>query len=261
LSLRLLVSGISAAVALVAVALLVWIGGASGSASVEQQYAAAPAATPTAAVPATPLATPTPTVVVPPPASAPQGPVSGPTIAEKWLVRTATKAGIPEVALRAYARAQLMVPKTCKVGWTSLAGLGWVESQHGTIGGRTLGADGRSSAPILGPALNGQGFGALPATPQSTALDGDPTWQHAVGPMQFIASTWARWASDGDGDGVADPQDIYDAAYSAARYLCAGGYNLTTGSGWARAIFSYNHTQQYVDQVWAAAMAYAKRTG
>lgn len=243
-------SGISAAVALAAVALLLWVTGATNAPVESQQYVGAPAVTPTP--------TSTPTIVLPAPT--PQAPSYGPLIATRWLTRTSTQAGIPVVALRAYARAQLMVPKTCKVGWTSLAGLGWVESQHGTIGGRTLGADGRSSSPILGPALNGVGFGAMRATSQSTALDGDPTWQHAVGPMQFIASTWARWASDGDGDGVADPQDINDAALSAARYLCAGGYDLTTGSGWAHAIFSYNHTQQYVDQVWSAAMAYAKRT-
>lgn len=245
---RLVVSGISAAAALAAVALLLSVARASSAPVVGQEYVAAPVA----------AATPTPTVVVPAPS--PEPPSYGPTIATRWLTRTAARAGIPVVALRAYARAQLMVPKSCKVGWTSLAGLGWVESQHGTVGGRALGADGRSSTPILGPALNGQGFGAMPATPQSIALDGDPTWQHAVGPMQFIASTWAQWGSDGDGDGVADPQDINDAAYSAARYLCAGGYDLTTGSGWAHAIFSYNHTQQYVDQVWSAATAYAQRT-
>lgn len=257
---RLVVSGISAAVALAAVALVLWatnLSRAQAEAQRYQEYVDAPAAA--AVGTPTPAPTPTPT---PTPTTAPMaGPASyGPTIATRWLTRTAAKAGIPVVALRAYARAQLMVPRTCKVGWTSLAGLGWVESQLGTIGGRVLGADGRASTPIIGPALDGQGFAAMPATPDSTALDGDPTWQHAVGPMQFIASTWARWASDGDGDGVADPQDINDAAYSAARYLCAGGYDLATGSGWAHAIFSYNHTQQYVDQVWSAAMAYSRRT-
>lgn len=247
--LRLLLSGISAAVALAAVALFVVISSSSREPVVQPQYVVAPA---------TPV-TPAPSVV-PPPVPATPAPAFGPNISQRWLTHTATEAGIPEVALRAYARAQLMVPKTCKVGWTSLAGLGWVESQHGTVGGRVLGADGRPSTPILGPALDGTTFAAMPATPQSTALDGDTTWQHAVGPMQFIAATWSRWASDGDGDGVADPQDIDDAAYAAARYLCAGGYDLTTASGWARAIFSYNHTQQYVDQVWSAAIAYAKRT-
>jgi len=163
------------------------------------------------------------------------------TVSPAWVATTAAKAGIPVPALRAYARAQLMVPSSCHLGWTTLAGIGWVESQHGTLGGRTLGDDGRSSAPIVGPALSG-------------GLD------HAYGPMQFIPSTWSRWASDGDGDGVADIDDIDDAAYAAARYLCGGGYDLTTGSGWAAAIFSYNHSQDYVDQVYAAATAYDERT-
>ncbi len=57
------------------------------------------------------------------------------------------------------------------------------------------------------------------------------TWQRATGPLQFIPSTWERWGSDGDGDGVADPQDIDDAAYAAARYLCASGADLAHGPG------------------------------
>lgn len=75
--------------------------------------------------------------------------------------------------------------------------------------------------------------------------------------MQFIGSTWATWASDGDGDGVTDPTDIHDAAYAAARYLCASG--SLGGTGWSRAILSYNHSEAYVQQVWAAADAYATR--
>lgn len=182
-----------------------------------------------------------------------------PSVSESWVASTAAKAGIPIPAMRAYARAQLEAP--CAVGWTTLAGLGWVESQNGTIGGRTLEADGHSSTPILGPALDGKhGLAAVPATPASTAWHGDARWEHAVGPMQFIGSTWATWASDGDGDGVANPNDIDDAAYAAARYLCASGEDLGTGQGWADAVFSYNHSQQYVDDVYAAASAYDQRT-
>ena len=182
-----------------------------------------------------------------------------PTVSPQWVEATAAKAGIPVPAVRAYARAELEAP--CAIGWTTLAGLGWVESQNGTIGGRTLGDDGRSSRPIIGPALDGRGgLAAIPATPETTAWHGDPRWDHAVGPMQFIGSTWETWASDGDGDGVADPNDIDDAAYAAARYLCASGQNLSTGQGWAEAVYSYNHSQQYVDEVYAAASAYAQRT-
>jgi len=72
-------------------------------------------------------------------------------------------------------------------------------------------------------------------------LDGDTTWDRAVGPFQFIPSTWARWKADGNADGVADPQNIEDAALAAGRYLCAGGTNLADGTGWWRTILSYDN--------------------
>jgi hypothetical protein len=157
-----------------------------------------------------------------------------------WVAKTAAAAGIPVPAMRAYARAQLARPAGCAIGWTTLAGIGWIESQHGTLGGRTLGDDGKSSTPIVGPALG--------------ELD------HAYGPMQFIPATWSQWASDGDGDGLADINDIDDAAMTAMRYLCGSGYDMATGSGWSQAIFAYNHSQEYVDNVYAAAQTYAQRT-
>src|SRR3546814_10983757 len=62
-------------------------------------------------------------------------------------------------------------------------------------------SDGRSSRPILGPALDGRpGFAAIRSTPESATWHGDSTWDHAVGPLQFIPSTWSRWAADGDGE-------------------------------------------------------------
>ncbi|GAA1166197.1 lytic transglycosylase domain-containing protein [Nocardioides aquiterrae] len=191
---------------------------------------------------------------------APGEPVGPQRVAPQWVSDTAARAGIPAPAVRAYANAQLAEPRGCDVGWTTLAGIGWVESQHGTIDGRTLGDDGHSSTPILGPALDGRRFAAIPATPETSAWHGDPRWDHAVGPLQFIPSTWETWGADGDGDGTADPNDLDDAAYAAVRYLCADGHDLTSGAGWAEAIFSYNHAQSYVDSVYAAAKAYADRT-
>ena len=183
---------------------------------------------------------------------------------EAWLQRTAAAAGIPVPALRAYAAAELRLRADqpgCRLSWNTLAGIGWVESQHGTLGGRSLGPDGRSSQPILGPALDGAGaFAAIRSTPGSAAWHGDARWEHAVGPLQFLASTWTRWGADGDGDGVADPNDLDDAALAAGRYLCADGHVLTTDSGWNAAIHSYNHDAGYVANVAAAANAYAART-
>lgn len=188
-------------------------------------------------------------------------PVGIPAVDPAWLATNSEASGVPEIALRAYATAQLRVAKTCSLGWTTLAGIGWIESQHGTIDGRILKADGTSSKRILGPALNGEGaVAAIRATPESTTWHGNDTWDHAVGPMQFIPTTWDTWGSDGDGDGVADPNDLDDAAYAAARYLCADGHDLTTGQGWADAVFSYNHAQSYVDAVHTAASSYAERT-
>lgn len=181
-----------------------------------------------------------------------------------WVARTAAEAGLPVPALRAYADAELVLhaeQPDCHLGWNTLAGIGWVESQHGTVGGRTLGADGRSSSPILGPALDGAGgFAAIRSTPSSAAWHGDARWEHAVGPLQFLASTWSRWGTDGDGDGKADPNDLDDAALAAGRYLCADGHVLTTDSGWNAAVHSYNHDDGYVADVAAAANTYAART-
>jgi len=194
--------------------------------------------------------------------SAPPGEATStsvPLVDPVWVTDIAAKAGIPVPAVRAYATAQLSEPDGCDVGWTTLAGIGWVESQHGTLGGRSLGADGRSDTPILGPALDGEGVAAIPATELSRAWHGDPVWDHAVGPLQFIPSTWEQWSRDGDGDGTADPNDIDDAAAAAAAYLCADGHDLTTGAGWADAVFGYNHDQSYVDSVHSAASAYASR--
>lgn len=186
------------------------------------------------------------------------------TVADpRWIGETARRAGIPVPAMRAYADAALRIGQEhpdCRMGWTTLAGVGYVESTHGTIGGRTLLPDGRSDPLVLGPALDGRGdVAAIPSDAQSVRWHGDPQWDHAVGPMQFIPSSWEAWASDGDRDGTRDPNDIDDAAYAAARYLCADGRAMD-GTGWSAAILSYNRSDEYVRQVFDAASAYASRT-
>lgn len=209
--------------------------------------------------PVVPIAAP---VAVATPAPAPVADPATPHADSEWTAATAARAGLPERALAAYADAVIAAPPACGLGWATLAGVGWVESQHGTIGGRTLGADGRPSAPVLGPALDGVGpVAALRSSAEGTALHGDPAWDHAVGPMQFIPSTWATSARDGDGDGVADPHDLDDAAAAAAAYLCGTGQDLSTGAGWSAAVHAYNHSDAYVAAVHAAAVTYAARAG
>ena len=111
--------------------------------------------------------------------------------------------------------------------------------------------------PILGPVLNGVGdVAAIPDT-DGGRWDGDTTWDRAVGPMQFIPSSWQVWGRDGDGDGRADPSDVDDAALATASYLCAGDRDLRNEKDRRSAVFSYNHSWDYVDLVLAWADAYA----
>jgi membrane-bound lytic murein transglycosylase B len=185
------------------------------------------------------------------------------TIDAQWLIRTAARTGVPARALLAYAAAAGMAnaeAPTCRIGWNTVAAIGFIESAHGSHGGGTLTATGQASRPIIGPSLNGEGFAAIPDT-DAGALDGDALWDHAVGPMQFIPSTWRLAGRDGNGDGEADPLNIDDAAVGAASYLCLGGRDLATARGWSDAVFSYNQSDSYVDQVRDQANAYAAQAG
>jgi len=77
--------------------------------------------------------------------------------------------------------------------------------------------------------------------------------------MQFIPGTWARSGVDGNGDGVADPNNLFDAALTAGRYLCAGGGDLRDRSQAEQAVFRYNHSADYVSTVVTWADAYGNR--
>lgn len=176
---------------------------------------------------------------------------------------TAARTGIPARALSAYVGASLRMEEErpgCGLTWVTLAAVGWVESHHGTIDGRTLRADGVADRPIIGVPLDGgPGVRAIPDT-DGGRWDGDDRWDRAVGPMQFIPSTWQRWQVDASGTGMADPQHIDDAALAAARYLCAsGGGDLGDAQTWYRAVFAYNRSDAYVRSVLDAANHYAAR--
>lgn len=146
----------------------------------------------------------------------------------------------------AYVSAAKGAPTSCHMPVTLLAAIGEVESS--SLRGRSLDARHDVVPPVIGPALSGNGFAAIRDT-DGGRLDGDPVWDHAVGPMQFIPGTWRAWGSDGNGDGVADPQNIEDATLSAARYLCAGGRDLSRAADLARAVLSYNGSQRYLATV------------
>lgn len=177
-----------------------------------------------------------------------------------WIDAVARETRIPQRALQAYAGAALRAGQDhpgCGLGWNTLAGIGHVESEHGTIGGSHLAADGVATPAIVGIALDGTRSQAI-GDSDGGALDGDATWDRAVGPMQFIPTTWAQWGADGDGDGRIDPQNIDDSALAAARYLCEIGGDLTQPDRWIAAVAAYNHTVEYNNRVAEAASAYAQ---
>jgi hypothetical protein len=181
------------------------------------------------------------------------------TVDAPWLAITAARTGIPERALMAYAIADLRVTADlpgCRVHWPTLAGIGAVESRHGDAGGG-LDASGVPTRPIIGVALDGRPGVATVLDSDAGRLDGDRSHDRAVGPMQFVPSTWATWRTDGDDDGVADPQDLDDAALAAARYLCSSGTDLSSAAGWTRAVLAYNPSMDYVRAVNQAAARYA----
>ena len=170
------------------------------------------------------------------------------------LTSRVTGLDLPLVAVDAYWQAAGNAP--CAVPWWLLAGIGRTESRHGTAQGSRLDATGTTTKHILGVPLSG-GFGvaAIPDT-DGGRLDDDPVWDRAVGPMQFIPSTWARWATDDNGDGVADPHNLYDAAGAAANYLCFGRAALTDPPSQISALLSYNASLPYTATVLAAGHAY-----
>jgi hypothetical protein len=126
---------------------------------------------------------------------------------------------VPPEYLELYRR---HAPSCPGLSWTVLAAIGSIESAHG----------------------------------QSTArgVHGGANFAGAMGPMQFLAETWAAYGVDGNGDGTRDVYNPSDAVAGAANYLCAnGGGRLTT---LANAIWHYNHADWYVAAVIQLAAAY-----
>ncbi|MGW7075640.1 lytic transglycosylase domain-containing protein [Streptomyces sp. NPDC054866] len=171
-----------------------------------------------------------------------------------------TEAGLPATVLDAYKKAEASLSTSqpgCKLPWELLAAIGKVES--GQARGGKVDANGTTLAAILGPPLNGNGFAKITDT-DGGAYDGDTTHDRAVGPMQFIPSTWATWAQDGNADGKKDPNNIYDAALAAGRYLCANDRDLSVEADLHKAILSYNRSTEYLNTVLSWLEYYRKGT-
>ena len=192
--------------------------------------------------------------------------------------------GIPEHAARAYVQAAARIGAIepgCAIDVAYLAGFGSMESGHGTVAVdlATGTSDGRgrkgsvswepltgvSTPAILGTLLDGGGTGGN-TTPYRNDLDpadrafyrqSDP-YIRAVGPTQFLPSTWegVRGVADGNDDGVADPFNYYDGALATAVKTCRDGHGLATEADQRRAALAYNGAGWYADGVLSRAAEY-----
>lgn len=183
----------------------------------------------------------------------------GVTGSARRAVSTASVSGIPAAALAAYQRAEAVInaaDKTCNLTWQLVAAVGRVESDHGRSGGNSLDAQGIARPGIFGIPLDGRRGTSRVSDTDAGQYDADTRFDRAIGPMQFIPSTWSVVGVDADGDGKRDPQDVDDAALATAVYLCSGGDDLSAVTGQRAAVYRYNHSTSYVDLVLSIMNAY-----
>ncbi len=166
------------------------------------------------------------------------GMVSWPTRAATYAPSPVAVSDIPSDFLALYQRAAARFG----IDWAVLAAIGKLECDHGRLqapGCNPPGTVNRAGATgpmqFLGPSWRaGTPLGAVPAVgpPTSTAAEG--------------------YATDGDGDGIADVWNPADAIAAAARLLRANG----APGDYRRAVFAYNPSDAYVDGVLVKADEY-----
>lgn len=177
-----------------------------------------------------------------------------------WAAERAPGLGMPVLALEAYGYAAKVAEvenEKCHLSWTTLAGIGMVESHNGTYKGATIAPNGDVRPPIRGVRLDGSrgNLQIVDDSPDESARV--PAYARAMGPMQFIPETWRLYGVDAHNDGVVSPDNLDDAALSAAGYLCYRGHDLATPRGWMAAVLAYNNSRLYARTVRRWATAYA----
>jgi membrane-bound lytic murein transglycosylase B len=180
-----------------------------------------------------------------------------------WASELSGKVDIPQTALEAYGYAEWVIQQTtpsCKISWTTLAGVAKITSDHGRSGGGKIDSRGQLRPALTGPALNGSGGQPRVGDSDGGALDGDTSWDHAIGPMLMTPAMWRASGVDGDSDGLADPQDIDDASLGAAYHLCAAGGDISVVANWKKAISGYHGLSSQIDKIFESAQSYGAKS-
>jgi hypothetical protein len=168
---------------------------------------------------------------------------------------------LPITALHAYQLAARWARSSgsCAIEWWMIAAIGRHESHHGRYLSAALYTDGTVSPKIIGIPLDGTRSLRVWDT-DNGVLDGDTVYDRAVGPMQFIPGTWYGYRRmfdvDANGDGFADPHNIYEATRATASLLCRNAPTLTTAEGLKRGLWSYNPSESYNVRVFASSQEY-----
>jgi hypothetical protein len=170
-------------------------------------------------------------------------------VADARLTAPLARADFSFNVLDAYVKAaktlQAQAP-ACGIRWEILAGISRTEGRHGTYRGSHVEADGQVIPEIIGIPLDGTNDTAAVGDSDGGQWDGDAVHDRAVGPMQFIPSSWRSYGADGNGDGEIDPHNMYDAALAAANLLCRRSAGLDTAPGLADALGHYNNSREYI---------------
>jgi membrane-bound lytic murein transglycosylase B len=214
---------------------------------------------PVVVVPDTALNLPAPAGVSDLPAAVPEAPAPGGAALATSSRVSLDSTGIPVRALEGYRKAATLVgsaDRACHIDWALLAAIGRVESNHARFGGNQLDAAGVAQPGIIGIPLDGTNGTARITDSDGGRLDRDTVYDRAVGPMQFIPSTWQVVGVDADRDGVKNPQSMTDSASTAGIYLCSGPGDLSNPGDLHAAIMRYNASDSYVQMVTALAATY-----
>ena len=214
---------------------------------------------PVVVVPDSALNLPAPAGVSDLPAAVPEAPAPGGAVLATSSRVSLDSTGIPVRALEGYRKAATLVDSAdhaCHIDWALVAAIGRVESNHARFGGNQLDAAGVAQPGIIGIPLDGTNGTARITDSDGGRLDRDNVYDRAVGPMQFIPSTWQVVGVDADRDGVKNPQSMTDSTSAAGIYLCSGPGDLSNPGDLHAAIMRYNASDSYVQMVTALAATY-----